>query len=150
MHSYNRLNIYKDNKLKYQYILDLVPTLAGHYFSNNLTGVELNNTQECLLLGLGLQGKNIDRMAEEMDLQVNNVLSQFHKMIKNVLKYLEKLFYEEIDKTKQEIVPMKQKIMEDLRQELKEDAKKIKKDQLDAKKEFVNEKLLSRKRKESN
>ena len=150
MHSYNRLNKFKDKKLKYKYILDLVSTLAGHYFSNNLTGVELNNTQECLLLGLGLQGKRIDRMAEEMDLQVNDVLSPFHKMIKNVLKYLGKKFYEVIDKTKQDSVHFKQKITEDLRQELKEDAAKIRKDQVEAKREFVNEKLLSRKRKESN
>ncbi len=60
-----RLEGYAHNLLDYHVIIDLLPTLSRIYFSDRLASrnVKLAPSQEAILLGLGLQHKNIDQLA---------------------------------------------------------------------------------------
>lgn len=54
-----RLDLYVNNMIKYNAILDLVPTIAKLYF-NEKTNFSLSYVQAATLLGVGLQFKNFD------------------------------------------------------------------------------------------
>lgn len=89
-----RLDSYASNITDYHLILDLVPTLAFHYFLNILRkedGIEATNEsslvtlspiQRAILLGIGLQKKTIEELEGEFHLSVSQILAIFVKMLK--------------------------------------------------------------------
>lgn len=89
-----RLDSYASNISDYHLILDLVPTLAHHYFLNILRSdndqissestnlVSLSPIQKAILLGIGLQKKTIEELEEEFRLSVSQILAIFVKIIK--------------------------------------------------------------------
>ena len=94
-----RLESYANNMLDYHVILDLLPTVAGLFFKHRLVApksesgptedgaareriVKLSTLQRAILLAVGLQRKTIEEAGEELDLQPNQVLAEFTKIIK--------------------------------------------------------------------
>jgi len=66
-------------------VLDLVPTVAKLYFSTNTLppgSFTLSPVQAALLTGVGFQHKPVEVLAQELNLQVNQVLPMFNKAIK--------------------------------------------------------------------
>ena len=58
-----RLESYANNLLDYHVVLDLIPTLGKLYFDRRLgPDVRLSAVQSAILLGLGLQRKNIEEI----------------------------------------------------------------------------------------
>jgi len=55
------MELYVNNRIKYQMILDLLPDLAKFFFLKKLK-VNLSLVQAVILLGMGLQYKNIENL----------------------------------------------------------------------------------------
>ncbi|KAJ6601138.1 GNAT acetyltransferase 2-domain-containing protein [Mycena vulgaris] len=89
-----RLEAYANNMLDYHAILDLVPTAATLFFEKRLVGqgeeqdVRLSAVQSAILLGLGLQRKEIEAIEAELTLPVSQTLALFSKVIRKITKRL--------------------------------------------------------------
>ena len=59
-HDLKRLEQYANNMLDYHVVLDLLPAVAGVYFSRFLPEVSLSSVQSSILLALGLQHKSVE------------------------------------------------------------------------------------------
>jgi len=87
-----RLESYSNQVLDYHAILDLVPTLANLYFSGRLRGdVSLTGVQQCILLGVGLQRKEIDAVAQDLSIPTSQLLAMFLKVIRKTVTHLAKV-----------------------------------------------------------
>ena len=80
-YDFKRLEKYSKNMVNYSMIIDLIPTLAKLFFNNQLF-VSLSYIQAGVLLGVGLQNKNFDTIREEFDIETNQILAMFNKMVK--------------------------------------------------------------------
>ncbi|KAM0789838.1 hypothetical protein ACM66B_006685 [Microbotryomycetes sp. NB124-2] len=95
-----RLDSYANNMLDYHVILDLLPTLAGLYFSRRLPAdVRLSGVQSSILLALGLQRKTVEDVESELQLPVAQTLALFVKVIRKTTKSLQDVQKADIDKT---------------------------------------------------
>ncbi|PKS12729.1 hypothetical protein jhhlp_000937 [Lomentospora prolificans] len=80
-----RLDSYSKNMFDYRVILDLVPILAMLYFSGRLrSDIKLTGLQQCILLSLGLQRKDMDAIAQDLSIQPEQVLPLFNKIIRKI------------------------------------------------------------------
>ena len=59
---------------------DILPTLARLLFLGRLRGMRLSYLQVAILLATGLQHRDVDAIASELDLPVNQVLAFFNKV----------------------------------------------------------------------
>lgn len=74
-------------------ITDLVPTLASIYFTEKLDeSVNLNLIQSAILLGVGLQRKTVDEVAEALGMPINQVLALYMKAVTRLSEHLDELF----------------------------------------------------------
>ena len=88
-----RLKSYTNNMVEYRLILDLVPTLSKIYYLfkvGGLGGLKLMTIQKSILIGIGLQFKTIDQLANELDLQGKQLLGQFRDMMRQILEKIQK------------------------------------------------------------
>ncbi|KAJ8936776.1 hypothetical protein NQ318_008992 [Aromia moschata] len=60
-----RLEMYSNNLVDYHLIMDLIPTLAKLYFSNQMGSTKMSAVQSAILLGIGLQHKTLDDLATD-------------------------------------------------------------------------------------
>ncbi len=88
-----RLESYANNMLDYHLILDLVPSIATLYFTGRLSaapgsgsgsGVELTGVMQGILLGIGLQHKDMETVAADLTLPVSQLLAMFIKILRKV------------------------------------------------------------------
>lgn len=102
-----RLESYANNMLDYHLILDLVPTVANLYFTgklgapklsgvvaaaaaangegnSNRAGVELTGVMQGILLGIGLQRKDMDTVSADLTLPVSQLMAMFIKILRKV------------------------------------------------------------------
>lgn len=80
-----RLESYANNMLDYHVILDLLPTIATLYFTGKLKGnISLTGIQQCILLGMGCQRKDVDTIAQEMGMPTSQLLAMFIKIVRKV------------------------------------------------------------------
>ncbi|KAH8700618.1 putative nucleolar ATPase Kre33 [Talaromyces proteolyticus] len=80
-----RLDSYANNMLDYHVILDMVPTTAQFYFLGNLHGkVNLSGVQQSILLGVGLQRKDISDLEKELSLPSSQLLAMFIKIFRKI------------------------------------------------------------------
>ncbi|KDE04703.1 hypothetical protein, variant [Microbotryum lychnidis-dioicae p1A1 Lamole] len=96
-----RLDSYAQNMLDYHVILDLLPTLAGLYFSKRFPeDVQLSGLQASILLALGLQRKSVEDVEKETEHQVAvaQCLALFSKTIRKLTKSLQTLQKEDVAK----------------------------------------------------
>ncbi|KAI4472736.1 hypothetical protein M0802_016536, partial [Mischocyttarus mexicanus] len=83
-----RLDMYSNNMADYHLIMDLLPSLARLYFLNMMTNLHFSPAQLAILLGLGLQHKTVDKLAEELNLPSTQILGLFNRIIRKSMQYL--------------------------------------------------------------
>ena len=83
-----RLAMYSNNMADYHLIMDLLPSLARLYFLNMVGDTHLSPAQSAILLGLGLQHKTVDKLAEELDLPSSQLLGLFNRIMRKFVQYL--------------------------------------------------------------
>ncbi|KAF5689494.1 tRNA(Met) cytidine acetyltransferase [Fusarium circinatum] len=92
-----RLESYANNMLDYHVVLDLVPTIAHLYFTGRIKGdVTLSGVQQAVMLALGLQRKDIDVVAQEINMSTSQALAMFIKMMRKVTKHFAGLVSEAV------------------------------------------------------
>lgn len=93
-----RLESYSNNMLDYHVILDLIPTIAGLYFRDEMSPeVKLSGVQSAVLMGVGLQRKTVEDLVPELNLQPNQVLAMFVKIVRKISQYFTKIQSEAIE-----------------------------------------------------
>lgn len=83
-----RLTMYSNNMADYHLVMDLLPSLARLYFLNTTGDTHLSAVQSAILLGLGLQHKTVDKLAEELGLPPTQLLGLFNRTIRKFVQYL--------------------------------------------------------------
>ncbi|XP_043516756.1 RNA cytidine acetyltransferase [Frieseomelitta varia] len=86
-----RLAMYSNNMADYHLIMDLLPSLARLYFLNMMGDTNLSAVQSVILLGLGLQHKTVDKLAEELDLPPTQLLGLFNRTMRKFVQCLNKI-----------------------------------------------------------
>ena len=79
-HDLKRLELYARNMVDHHMIGDILPTLARLLFLGRLRGMRLSYLQVAILLATGLQHRDVDAIAVELELPVNQVLAFFNKV----------------------------------------------------------------------
>ncbi|XP_050457216.1 RNA cytidine acetyltransferase [Cataglyphis hispanica] len=82
-----RLQMYSNNMVDYHLIMDLLPSLARLYFLNMMGDTHFSAAQSAILLGLGLQHKTVDKLAEELNLPSSQLLGLFNRIIRKSIQY---------------------------------------------------------------
>ncbi|KAI1073924.1 DUF699-domain-containing protein [Whalleya microplaca] len=87
-----RLESYARGVLDHHAILDLVPKLADLYFTGPLKpSIKLTGVQRALLLGIGLQRKDIGAICTELSLDSSQGLAMFMKIIRKITAHFASL-----------------------------------------------------------
>ena len=87
-HDLKRLELYARNMVDHHMIGDILPTLARLLFLGRLRGMRLSYLQVAILLATGLQHRDVDAIALELDLPVNQVLAFFNKVRTDNILYI--------------------------------------------------------------
>lgn len=143
-----RLESYANSLLDYHVIVDLLPTIAYYYFTDRFPeSVSLSSIQSAILLGIGLQKKDIDSLSAELNLPVNQTLAMFSKTIRKFSLFFKDLVAESIGSalpkvedrtvkamdgvTDDKFVPLKKTLEEDLKEAESEVVSDLKAKQLE-------------------
>ncbi|KAG7204791.1 hypothetical protein KM043_005198 [Ampulex compressa] len=94
-----RLAMYSNNMADYHLIMDLLPSLARLYFLNMMGDIHISAAQAAILLGLGLQHKTVDKLAEELSLPASQLLGLFNRIIRKSVQHLNKITEEFVEST---------------------------------------------------
>ena len=149
---FKRMELYSRNMTNYNMIIDLIPIIAHLYFNKKIF-VSLSYIQAGVLLGVGLQRKSFDCIAEEFNIESNQLLAMFNKMVKKFVSYIKNIYQkniefeeEEQNKKNKEILKTKQNefsgnILKEMQKELKGEGDKINKKDKETKKKYMEEKL---------
>ena len=155
---FKRLELYSRNMTNYNNIIDLIPVIAHLYFNKKIF-VSLSYIQAGVLLGVGLQRKNFDDIVKEFNIEINQLLAMFNKMVKKFVNYIKNIYTkeieyeEEIDMNKnKEILKTKNEnkgnILKEMQKELKSEGDKIIEKDREVKKKYMEEKLKKMEKKE--
>lgn len=138
-----RLELYSQNLVDYHLIVDLLPSIVRLYFMGKFGPTfHMSHTANAILLAMGLQHKDVDLVAEELNLPSNQVLGLFSRSIKKISNYFRSLqekklegnfALKDIGQTK--LNPLKQSLEE----ELEEAAEAIKATEQKQKKAFAKD-----------
>ena len=149
---FKRMELYSRNMTNYNMIIDLIPIIAHLYFNKKIF-VSLSYIQAGVLLGVGLQRKNFDNIAEEFNIETNQLLAMFNKMVKKFVSYIKNIYQknieneeEEQNKNNKEVLKTKKKeysgnILKEMQKELKGEGDKIIEKDKATKKKYMEEKL---------
>ncbi|EZA60853.1 N-acetyltransferase [Ooceraea biroi] len=94
-----RLQMYSNNMADYHLIMDLLPSLARVYFLNMMRDIHFSVAQSAILLGLGLQHKTVDKLAEELDLPASQLLGLFNRIIRKSIQYFNNVAEKYVEST---------------------------------------------------
>lgn len=99
-----RLESYSKNLVDYHLITDIVPSIAKIYFSQarEESELSLSPTQATVLLGVGLQFKQLDVISKELGVPLHQVQALFNKIIKKVVNSLNSVYTKEEEKQEEE------------------------------------------------
>ncbi|XXG98984.1 hypothetical protein Hte_005317 [Hypoxylon texense] len=87
-----RLESYARGVLDHHAILDLIPKLAELFFTGPLKqSIKLTGVQRALLLGIGLQRKDVGAICAEMSLESSQGLAMFMKIIRKITTHFSSL-----------------------------------------------------------
>jgi len=90
-HDMKRLELYSRNMVDHHMILDLLSTISRMFFLGRLSNVRLSHLQVAILVGMGLQNRDVDSISTELDLPSNQVLAFFNKTIRKISSALKSL-----------------------------------------------------------
>jgi N-acetyltransferase 10 len=78
----------------------MLPMIAQLYFTGRLTSeVGLSSVQKAVLIGIGLQKKDIESISKELSLPVSQTLAMFAKVVRKVSNYLRSIVASAIGET---------------------------------------------------
>ena len=104
---------YSKNLVDYHLITDIVPSIAKIYFSQPVVKEEnelsLSPTQATVLLGIGLQYKQLDTIVKELGVPIHQVQALFSKIIKKVVGVLNAAYTKDLEEDKEEEVEVEGK-----------------------------------------
>lgn len=145
-HDIQRLESYTKNLIDFRLILDLVSDLSSLYFQGKIDGIQIDALQKAILLGMGVQGKNVDTLCSEFKMPSNQVLAKFYDTVKKITKRFSQVIEGEIEseltgnkevKDGSDFVPISLSLDDELNEtaailakKQKEELKKLKKDNL--------------------
>lgn len=143
-HDIQRLEAYSHNQVEYRLILDLTSDLGQLVFEGKLNDVQIDSLQKAILLGIGLQNKDLDKLSQEFNMPVNQILAKFYDCCKKLTRKLESVNESTIEKTLvQESTLNRGESMtataKTFAEELEEDAQKLAKAQKKELKRLKNE-----------
>lgn len=93
-----RLELYSNNLVDYHLIVDLLPTISRLYFLNKFSSdFHMSHIQNAILLAIGLQHKDVDTIAEELNIPSTQVLGLFSRSIKKISNYFRGLHEKQIE-----------------------------------------------------
>lgn len=93
-----RLESYANNMLDYHVVLDLIPIIANLYFTGRLKAdIRLTGVQQCILLAIGLQHKDLDAVSQELSLPSSQLLAMFIKILRKVTAHFGTLVTAAVD-----------------------------------------------------
>ena len=98
-HDLQRLEAYTRNQVEYRLILDLTTDLSQLVFEGKMNDVPIDSIQKAILLGIGLQNKTMDKLSEEFNMAVNQILAKFYDCCKKLSKKLDSVNESTIEKT---------------------------------------------------
>lgn len=98
-HDLQRLEAYSHNQVEYRLILDLTSDLAQLVFEGKMHDVQIDSLQKAILLGIGLQNKDLDKLSQEFNMPVNQILAKFYDCSKKLTRKLELVNETTIEKT---------------------------------------------------
>lgn len=133
-----RLESYSNNLLDYHVITDLLPKLAMLFFKNKLDA-NLSSVQCAILLSVGLQFKDIEVIANELNLPVSQCIAMFAKVVKKISNNFSEIVTESIESDMPELTngsklpdedsageeEMIEKLENDMNDELELEGKKV-------------------------
>lgn len=105
-----RLESYANNMVDYHMIVDLLPSMARHYFlslvraSDDGTGggtLSLSPVQAAILLALGLQHRTVEEIEREISLPVSQLLAMLIKCVRKFARLYRDLHLQRIEKAEQ-------------------------------------------------
>jgi N-acetyltransferase 10 len=95
---HKRLESYANGMLDYHVVLDLIPVISQLYFAGRLkSNVKLNSLQQAILLAIGLQHKDVDPVAAELNVPPSQLLATFMKIVRKIVSHMTSLVSEEIE-----------------------------------------------------
>lgn len=145
-HDLQRLESYSRNQIEYRLILDLTSDISYLYFQGKISELQIDTLQKAILLAIGVQGKTVDGIAEELNMPGNQILAKFYDLIKKSSKYFSNVIEGHIESTMISETKLKrgddfEPISLSLNEELEETAKQITKKQKDDLKRLKMESL---------
>ena len=156
---FKRMELYSRNMTNYNMIIDLIPIIANLYFNKKIF-VPLSYIQAGVLLGVGLQRKNFDEIVQEFNIQINQLLAMFNKMVKKFVTYIKNIYQKDIEMEEEkdneknkEILKTKKNefsgnILKEMQKELKGEGDKIIEKDRETRKKYMEEKLKKMEKKE--
>lgn len=90
-HDMQRLELYGRNMVDHHMILDTLPTITSLLFQGRMPEIKLSYLQVAIILATGLQHRDVDNIATELHLPVNQVLAFFNKTVRKIASYLRRL-----------------------------------------------------------
>lgn len=134
-HDLKRLELYSRNMVDHHMILDLVPLLTKLLFNQRLGSLRFSFLQIAVILAIGLQLRDVDSIAEELNLPSSQILAFFNKTMRKICSYLQKLVENHTEnnlKSSKEIILEQEKkaknmtsVMKSLKEDQEKDAKEI-------------------------
>ncbi|XP_014471769.1 PREDICTED: N-acetyltransferase 10-like [Dinoponera quadriceps] len=91
--------MYSNNMTDYHLITDLLPALGRLYFLNMMGDTHFSAAQSAILLGLGLQHKTVDKLAEELHLPSPQLLGLFNRTVRKSTQYLHSIAEQHLENT---------------------------------------------------
>lgn len=147
-HDIQRLESYARNMIEYRLILDLTNDLSLLVFDGKMNDVAIDSLQKAILLGIGLQNKNLDKLCNEFNMPANQILAKFFDCCKKLTKKIEAVMESNVEKTmiqgsKLNTGESMQPTAQTFAEELEEGAKELEKKQKKELKRLKNENLAA-------
>ena len=87
-HDMQRLELYSRNMVDHHMILDTLPILTQLLFQGRMPEIRLSYLQVAIILATGLQHRDVDSIANELNLPANQVLAFFNKTVRKITTHL--------------------------------------------------------------
>ncbi|CDK24470.1 unnamed protein product [Kuraishia capsulata CBS 1993] len=95
-----RLDSYANNLVDYHVIVDMLPYIAHSFFMGRISSdVTLSSVQTAVLLGIGLQHKEIGEIANELNLPSTQAMAMFGKIVRKISTYFRSVLSKTIEQT---------------------------------------------------
>ncbi|KAJ6221488.1 hypothetical protein RDWZM_000033 [Blomia tropicalis] len=93
-----RLELYSQNMVDYHLIVDLLPFVARLYFLDRFgESFHMSHVQNAILLSIGLQHNDIDKISAELNLPSTQILGLFSRTIKKISNHFQSIRSKQVE-----------------------------------------------------